>query len=193
MTTINFGKREILCKIVYYGPGFCGKTTNVIVLHRNLDPDMRGELLSLATETERTIFFDMMPLELGEIEGFKVRFSLYTVPGQMMYVNSRKAILNGVDGVVFVADSTPERLPLNLESLEDLRVNLAELDLNLETLPWVIQYNKRDVPGALSLSILEEQLNPGNVPSFEAIASEGTGVNETLQAICERVMETFNR
>lgn len=193
MTTINFGKREILCKIVYYGPEFCGKTTNLVVMHQHLPPEMKGELLSLATETERTIFFDMMPLELGEIEGFKARFSLYTVPGQKLYVNSRKAILSGVDGLVFVADSTPERSSLNLESLEDLRTNLAEYDLDLETIPWIIQYNKRDVPGALPISSLEAQLNPGNVPSFQAIACEGTGVRDTLQAVCQLVMESFNR
>lgn len=193
MTTINFGKREILCKLVYYGPGLCGKTTNLVVMHRHLSPDMKGELLTLATETERTIFFDMMPLELGEIEGFKMRFSLYTVPGQPQYVNSRKVILNGVDGVIFVADSSPDRWLANVESLHDLRSNLAEYDLSLETLPWVIQYNKRDVPGALPVSALEAELNPFKVPSFEAIASEGEGVSETLQAVCQLVMESFNR
>lgn len=193
MTTINFGKREILCKIVYYGPGLCGKTTNLVTLHKNLSEDVRGELLTLATETERTIFFDMMPLDLGEIEGFKVRFSLYTVPGQVQYVNSRKAILNGVDGVIFVADSSPDRLLANSESLADLSNNLAEYDLSLSTIPWVIQYNKRDVPGALPVETMEAQLNKWNVPSFEAIASTGVGVNETLRAVSQLVMESFNR
>ena len=193
MTTINFGKREILCKIVYYGPGLCGKTTNLVVLHKSLDQEMKGELLTLATETERTIFFDMMPLELGEIEGFKVRFSLYTVPGQIQYVNSRKAILSGVDGIVFVADSSSERMAANFESLEDLRRNLAEYDLNLETFPWVIQYNKRDLPDALPISTLDDELNKHKVPSFEATASAGLGVHETLQAVGQLVMESFNQ
>lgn len=193
MTTVNFGKREILCKIVYYGPGVCGKTTNLAMLHRLLASDMRGELLTLATETERTIFFDMMPLELGEVEGFKIRFSLYTVPGQVQYVNSRKAILSGVDGVVFVADSTPTRWLANTESMMDLRTNLQEYDLSLQTLPWVLQYNKRDVPGALPVAALEAELNPFRVPSLEATASEGIGVQETLKAISQRVMESLNR
>jgi hypothetical protein len=193
MTTINFGKREILCKIVYYGPGLCGKTTNLVTLHKTLTDDMKGDLLTLATETERTIFFDMMPLDLGAIEGFSVKFSLYTVPGQVQYVNSRKAILSGVDGIVFVADSSPDRWLANTESLQDLKNNLAEYDLNLQTIPWVLQYNKRDVPGALPVAALEAELNPLHVPSFEAIASEGTGVNETLRAVSQLVMEGFNR
>ncbi len=193
MTTINFGKREILCKIVYYGPGLCGKTTNLVTLHRTLGEDVRGELLTLATETERTIFFDMMPLDLGEIEGFKVKFSLYTVPGQVQYVNSRKAILNGVDGIIFVADSTPSRWLANTESLLDLGNNLAEYDLSLNTIPWVLQYNKRDVEGALPVAALEAELNKWHVPSFEAVASEGIGVNETLRAVSQLVMESFNK
>ncbi len=192
MTTINFGKREILCKIVYYGPGLCGKTTNLVTLHRNLGDDVRGELLTLATETERTIFFDMMPLDLGEIEGFNVRFSLYTVPGQVQYVNSRKSILNGVDGIIFVADSSPSRWLANTESLMDLSNNLAEYDLSLNTIPWVIQYNKRDVTGALPVAALEAELNKWHVPSFEAVANEGQGVNETLRAVSQLVMESFN-
>lgn len=193
MSTINFGKREILCKLVYYGPGLCGKTTNLVTLHRTLGDDLKGDLLTLATETERTIFFDMMPLDLGEIQGFKVKFSLYTVPGQVQYVNSRKAILSGVDGVVFVADSSPERLGANLESLQDLQANLGEYGLSLQTVPWVMQYNKRDLPGALPVALLETELNRDGVPSFEAVASDGTGVNETLRAVSQLVMESFNR
>lgn len=193
MPTINFGKREILCKIVYYGPGVCGKTTNLVSLHRTLAEDMKGDLLTLATETERTIFFDMMPLDLGEIEGFKVKFSLYTVPGQVQYVNSRKAILSGVDGIVFVADSSPTRWLANTESLLDLKTNLADYELSLQTIPWVIQYNKRDVPGALPVAALEAELNQYHVPSFAAIASEDQGVNETLRAVSQLVMESFNK
>lgn len=193
MTTINFGKREILCKIVYYGPGVGGKTTNLAMLHQLLAAEMKGELLTLATETDRTIFFDMMPVEVGEIEGFKVRFTLYTVPGQVQYVNSRKAILAGVDGVVFVADSTPTRWLANTESMLDLRANLMEYDLTLPSLPLVLQYNKRDVPGALPVAALAAELNPFGMPSFEAIASQGIGVQETLRAICQRVMEQLNK
>lgn len=193
MSTINFGKREILCKLVYYGPGLCGKTTNLVTLHRTLGDDLKGDLLTLATETERTIFFDMMPLDLGEIQGFKIKFSLYTVPGQVQYVNSRKAILSGVDGVVFVADSSPDRLEANRESLQDLQANLAEYGLSLQSVPWVMQYNKRDVPDALPVALLEAELNRDGVPSFEAVASDGAGVNETLRAVSQLVMESFNR
>ncbi|HBN07708.1 MAG TPA: gliding-motility protein MglA [Cyanobacteria bacterium UBA8530] len=193
MTTINFGKREILCKLVYYGCGLCGKTTNLVSLHGALNDEMRGDLLQLATETERTIFFDMMPLELGEIEGFKIRFSLYTVPGQVQYIQSRKSILSGVDGIVFVADSQSNKFLSNLESMQDLKTNLAEYNMSLETLPWVIQYNKRDIPGALPVSVLEGELNPLGAPSFEAVASTGIGVNETLRGLSHLVLESFNR
>lgn len=192
MPTINFGKREILCKLVYYGPGLCGKTTNLVTLHRTLAEDMKGELLTLATETERTIFFDMMPLELGTIQGFQVKFSLYTVPGQPQYVNSRKAILGGVDGIIFVADSSPNRWLANVESLLDLKANLSEYDLSLQTIPWVMQYNKRDVAGALPVAALEAELNQYRVPSFEAVASDGPGVSETLKGVSQLVMESFN-
>lgn len=193
MTTINFGKREILCKLVYYGCGLCGKTTNLVSLHGALSGDMRGDLLQLATETERTIFFDMMPLDLGEIEGFKIRFSLYTVPGQVQYVQSRKSILSGVDGIVFVADSQPTKWLPNIESMLDLKANLAEYNMSLDSIPWVIQYNKRDFPDALPVSALEAELNPAGVPSFEAIASTGVGVNETLRGLSSLVLESFNR
>lgn len=193
MTTINFGKREILCKLVYYGCGLCGKTTNLVSLHGALGNDMRGDLLQLATETERTIFFDMMPLDLGEIEGFKIRFSLYTVPGQVQYVQSRKTILSGVDGIIFVADSQPSKWLANIESMQDLKTNLAEYNMSLETIPWVMQYNKRDVPGALPVAALEAELNPTGAPSFEAVASAGVGVNETLKGLSHLVLESFNR
>jgi signal recognition particle receptor subunit beta len=188
---INFGKREILCKLVYYGPGLGGKTTNLEWLHHALDPDTRGELLNLATETERTIFFDHMPLDLGKIQGFDVRFQLYTVPGQVQYVNSRKAILSGVDGLVFVADSSPTRWAANLESMEDLVVNLTEYDLSLGALPWVIQYNKRDVQDAVPATELDRELNKYQVPAHEAVALAGKGVSDTLRSLSQLVLETF--
>jgi signal recognition particle receptor subunit beta len=188
---INFGKKEILCKLVYYGPGFGGKTTNIEWLHHALDPDMRGDLLNLATETERTIFFDLMPVDLGKIQGFDVRFQLYTVPGQPQYVNSRRSILSGVDGLVFVADSSPTRWSANLESMEDLVTNLAEYDLSLEELPWVMQYNKRDMEGAVPLDELDRELNKLGVPRHEAVAVEGKGVSDTLRSLSQIVMETF--
>lgn len=192
MPIINFGKKEILCKLVYYGPGLGGKTTNLEWLHHSIDPDVRGELLNLATETERTIFFDLMPIELGKIQGFDVRFALYTVPGQIQYVNSRKSILNGVDGVVFVADSTPSRWAANVESFEDLVTNLGENDLELEQVPWVIQYNKRDVADPVPVPDFEDEFNKQGVPSHEAVAISGTGVNETLKSLSGLVMDGFN-
>ena len=191
MPIINFGKKEILCKLVYYGPGFGGKTTNLEWLHHALDPDMRGDLLNLATETERTIFFDLMPVDLGKIQGFDVRFQLYTVPGQPQYVNSRRSILSGVDGLVFVADSSPTRWSANLESMEDLVANLAEYELSLEELPWVMQYNKRDMDGALAVEELDRELNKIGVPRHEAVAVEGKGVSDTLRSLSQVVMETF--
>ncbi len=193
MPIINFGKKEILCKLVYYGPGFCGKTTNLEWLHHSLDPDLRGELLNLATETERTIFFDVMPVDLGKIQGFDVRFQLYTVPGQVQYVNSRKSILSGVDGLVFVADSSPSRWAANLESLEDLVSNLKDYDLTLEGLPWVIQYNKRDMAGAVAVADLDRELNKFGVPAHEAVAVTGLGVSDTLRSLSQLVLETFNK
>ena len=146
MSFINYSSREINCKIVYYGPGLCGKTTNLQYIYAKTSPEAKGKMISLATETERTLFFDFLPLSLGEIRGFKTRFHLYTVPGQVFYDASRKLILKGVDGVVFVADSQIERMEANIESLENLRTNLAEQGYNLDKLPYVIQYNKRDLP-----------------------------------------------
>ncbi len=193
MPIINFGKKEILCKLVYYGPGFGGKTTNLEWLHRSLDPDMCGDLLNLATETERTIFFDLMPVDLGKIQGFDVKFQLYTVPGQVQYVNSRKSILSGVDGIVFVADSTPARWAANVESYEDMVANLAEYSLSLQELPWVIQYNKRDVPGAIPPEELGRELNKFGVPALEAVAVTGKGVSDTLRTLSQLVLETFDK
>src|SRR4051812_49395912 len=169
MSFINYLSREINCKIVYYGPGLCGKTANLQYVYGKTNPDARGKMISLATETERTLFFDFLPLSLGEIRGFKTRFHLYTVPGQVFYDASRKLILKGVDGVVFVADSQEGRREANIESLENLATNLEEQGFNLEKLPFVIQYNKRDLPTAVEVEVLRAELNPRNVPDYEGV------------------------
>jgi hypothetical protein len=187
MTFINLMAREINCKIVYYGPGLCGKTTNLQIIYDRTKPDAKGKMVSLATETDRTLFFDFLPLELGEIRGFKTRFHLYTVPGQVFYDASRKLILKGVDGCVFVADSQIARADANEESLENLKENLDEYGLNLEEIPYVIQYNKRDLPGVMEIEEMRALLNPMHVPEFEAVASEGKGVFETLKAVARLV------
>src|SRR5678810_116266 len=181
MTFINYASREINCKIVYYGPGLCGKTTNLQYIFDSTAPQARGKLISLATETDRTLFFDFMPLELGTVRGFKTRFHLYTVPGQVFYDASRKLILKGVDGVVFVADSQVERTEANIESVENLRTNLQEQGYDLDKVPYVIQYNKRDLPNAAPLEELQNLLNPKGIPYFEAVAPKGDGVYETLK------------
>ncbi len=188
MSFINYSSREINCKIVYYGPGLCGKTTNLQYIYKKTNPDSKGKLISLATETERTLFFDFLPLALGEIRGFKTRFHLYTVPGQVFYDASRKLILKGVDGVVFVADSQIERMEANIESVENLRTNLAEQGYNLDAIPYVIQYNKRDLPNVVPIEEMRKALNPRGVPDFEAVATDGTGVFDTLKAIAKLVI-----
>jgi len=188
MSFINYSNREINCKIVYYGPGMCGKTTNLQFVYKKTAPNAKGKMISLATETERTLFFDFLPLALGEIRGFKTRFHLYTVPGQVFYDASRKLILKGVDGVVFVADSQKDRIDANLESLENLKVNLKEQGYSLDELPFVIQYNKRDLPNVSSVEELRKLLNPTGVPDFEAVASQGKGVFETLKAVAKQVL-----
>lgn len=188
MSFINYASREINCKIVYYGPGLCGKTTNLQFVYQKTAPEAKGKMISLATETERTLFFDFLPLALGEIRGFKTRFHLYTVPGQVFYDASRKLILKGVDGVVFVADSQEERFDANIESLENLRFNLQEQGYDLDQLPFVIQYNKRDLPGVMSVDELRRELNPTGVPEFEACAATGEGVFETLKAIAKLIL-----
>lgn len=187
MSFINYASREINCKIVYYGPGLCGKTTNLQYIFNKTNPDIRGKMISLATETERTLFFDFLPLALGNIRGFKVRFHLYTVPGQVFYDASRKLILKGVDGVVFVADSQLERMDANDESVENLRVNLQEQGYNLDNLPYVIQYNKRDLPNVAPVEEMRKLINPNGVPDFEACATTGEGVFDTLKA-CARLV-----
>ncbi|HXN06950.1 MAG TPA: GTPase domain-containing protein [Nitrospiria bacterium] len=188
MSFINYSAREINCKIVYYGPGLCGKTTNLQHVYKKTDPDNKGKMISLATETERTLFFDFLPLSLGSIRGFKVRFHLYTVPGQVFYDASRKLILRGVDGVVFVADSQVERMEANVESFQNLQKNLAEHALNVDTIPYVIQFNKRDLPNVIPLEEMQKVLNPKGRPFFEAVAFEGKGVFETLKEIAKQVI-----
>jgi signal recognition particle receptor subunit beta len=193
MSFINYLSREINCKIVYYGPGLCGKTTNLQYIYNKTNPEAKGKMISLATETERTLFFDFLPLALGEIRGFKTRFHLYTVPGQVFYDASRKLILKGVDGVVFVADSQIARTEANVESLENLRTNLAEQGYSLDKLPYVIQYNKRDMPGIAPVEELRALLNSTNVPDFEGVASTGVGVFDTLKAVAKLVLTALKK
>jgi signal recognition particle receptor subunit beta len=193
MSFINYSSREINCKIVYYGPGLCGKTTNLQYIYNKTNPEAKGKMISLATETERTLFFDFLPLSLGEIRGFKTRFHLYTVPGQVFYDASRKLILKGVDGVVYVGDSQMERMEANIESLENLRSNLQEQGYDLDKLPYVVQYNKRDLPNAIPMAELEEALNPTKVPSFEGVAPKGIGVFDTLKAVAKLVLTELRK
>lgn len=188
MSFINYSSREINCKIVYYGPGLCGKTTNLQYIYKKTAPEAKGKMISLATETERTLFFDFLPLSLGDIRGFRTRFHLYTVPGQVFYDASRKLILKGVDGVVFVADSQLERLEANIESMENLKVNLKEQGYDIANIPLVIQYNKRDLPNVSSVEELRSVINPNGHADFEAIATTGGGVFETLKAIAKLVL-----
>lgn len=188
MSFINYSSREINVKLVYYGPGLCGKTTNLQYIYKKSNPDAKGKMISLATETERTLFFDFLPLALGEIRGFKTRFHLYTVPGQVFYDASRKLILKGVDGVVFVADSQVERMEANVESVENLRLNLTEQGYNLDTIPYVIQYNKRDLPNVAPVAEMNSLLNTTDIPYFEAVATTGIGVFDTLKAVAKQVL-----
>jgi len=188
MSFINHMAREINCKIVYYGPGLCGKTTNLQFIHDNTAPQAKGKMISLATETERTLFFDFMPLDLGSIGGFKIRFHLYTVPGQIFYDASRKLILKGADGIIFVADSQVDRMEANQESLQNLTDALVERGASLQTMPLVIQYNKRDLPNISPTYKLRRVLNPRKTPDFEAVAPTGRGVFETLRALSKLVL-----
>jgi signal recognition particle receptor subunit beta len=224
MSMINYASREINCKIVYYGPGLGGKTSNLEFVYEKVSPNTRGKLISLATETERTLFFDFLPVDLGEIRGFRTRFHLYTVPGQVYYNASRKLILKGVDGVVFVADSQVDRAEANMESMQNLYDNMAEHGYDLTRMPFVLQYNKRDLPNAAPLGELDAMLNPGweitdaprqkpadnpfrpgvalveklptgewweRVPAFEAVATTGTGVFDTLKAVSKLVVRAL--
>ena len=190
MSLVNYATREITCKIVYYGPGRSGKTTNLHYIYSQVPSDRKGQMVSLATQTDRTLFFDFLPLDLGTISGFTTRFQLYTVPGQVYYQTTRRLVLQGADGVVFVADSQSRQLEENIESLQDLHANLAEHDVDARSVPLVLQYNKRDLPPDLLLPVpaLEDALNFRGVPSFEADALHGAGVFETLRSISELVL-----
>jgi len=189
MSFINYSSREINCKLVYYGPGLGGKTTNLQYIYNKTNPQARGKMISLATETERTLFFDFLPLSLGTIRGFKVRFHLYTVPGQVFYDASRKLILKGADGVAFVADSQEERMEANIESMENMYQHLQEHGYDPYKIPLVIQYNKRDLPNAAPVEELRKLLNPRGVPDFEAVAIKGEGVFDTLKALAKLVLQ----
>jgi signal recognition particle receptor subunit beta len=193
MVQINFALREVNCKIVYYGPGMSGKTTNLEIVHKKAPEANKGELTSIATEGDRTLFFDFMPLDLGTIAGMRTRFQLYTVPGQVYYNSTRKLVLQGVDGIVFVADSSEAKMEENLESLENLKNNLAEYGKDIKEIPLVLQWNKRDLPDALSVEALNEKMNHWGCPYFEAVAITGEGVFPTLKCLSGMVLETLNR
>ena len=193
MSFINYSTREINCKIVYYGPGLCGKTTNLRYIFSKTSPKVKGRMISLATDTERTLYFDFLPLSLGEIRGFKTRFHLYTVPGQVFYDASRKLILKAVDGVVFVADSQIERMEANQESIENLAVNLKEQNYDINTIPLVMQWNKRDLPTAAPTDEMSRLLNPLQRPEFLATATNGSGVFDTLKAIAKLVLQDLKK
>jgi mutual gliding-motility protein MglA len=194
VSLVNYATREITCKIVYYGPGRSGKTTNLHYIHGQVPPDRKGQMVSLATQTDRTLFFDFLPIDLGTISGFTTRFQLYTVPGQVYYQTTRKLVLQGADGVVFVADSQARQLRENIESMQDLHENLAEQGVDARTMPMVIQYNKQDLPPELVSPVpeLEEALNFRNLPSFTADALHGPGVFETLRGISELVLRKLS-
>lgn len=192
MSMINYASREINCKIVYYGTGLGGKTTNLEHIYSKVNPDTKGKMISLATETERTLFFDFLPIDLGEVRGFKTRFHLYTVPGQVYYNASRRLILKGVDGLVFVADSQASRAEANIESMHNLYENLETYGYDLTTIPFAIQYNKRDMPNVLSPEELRAQINPMGVPDFEGVAINGAGVFETLTCVSKLVVESLS-
>lgn len=193
MVQINFASREVNCKIVYYGPGMSGKTTNLEVVHKKVPANNKGELTSIATEGERTLFFDFLPIDLGSVSGFKTKFQLYTVPGQVYYKSTRKLVLQGVDGIVFVADSQKDKISENIESIQDLKDNIRMLGLNIENIPLVLQYNKRDLPDIMDISELNTKVNPKNLPYFEASAKKGDGVLNTLKAIAKLVLEQLNK
>ena len=193
MTFINYASREINCKIVYYGPGLCGKTTNLQHIYDKSNVGTKGKLISLATETDRTLFFDFLPLELGTVRGFKTRFHLYTVPGQVFYDASRKLILKGVDGVIFVADSQEERMDANLEALDNLVTNLKGQGYDFNTIPYVLQFNKRDLPTAMPIEDMKKILCRRNETIVEASAYKGVGVFETLRAVAKVVLQELNK
>jgi signal recognition particle receptor subunit beta len=193
MTFINYASREINCKIVYYGPGLCGKTTNIQWIFEQANPEKRGKLVSLATETDRTLFFDFLPLDMGMVKGFKVRFHLYTVPGQVFYDASRKLILRGCDGIIFVADSQKARMEANIESIANLATNLKENGFDIRSIPYVLQLNKRDMPTAAAVPEIERLLRFRNEPMIEAVANKGIGVIDTLKASARQILMELQR
>lgn len=192
MPLVNYSTREITCKLVYYGPGRSGKTTNLQYIHARLPGERRGEMVSLATETDRTLFFDYMPLDLGTVSGYRTRLQLYTVPGQVYYDATRKLVLRGADGVVFVADSQRRQLEENLESLRDLQTNLLDNGFDIRKMPVVMQYNKRDLPDIISVEEMDDTLNFRGVPSNPAVALTGEGVFTTLRGISELVLQSVS-
>jgi signal recognition particle receptor subunit beta len=192
MSMINYASREINCKLVYYGPGLGGKTTNLEYVYNKVSPETRGKLISLATEQERTLFFDFLPVDLGSIRGFKTRFHLYTVPGQVYYNASRRLILKGVDGLVFVADSQAERMDANIAALENLYENLSDYGYDPANLPIVLQWNKRDLPNAVPVEELRRQLNPMGLQEHEAVAVNGIGVFDTLKSVSKLVLKSLS-
>jgi len=193
MVQINFALKEVNCKVVFYGPGMSGKTTNLEIVHQKAPEEHKGDLTSISTDGDRTLFFDFMPLDLGKIAGMQTKFQLYTVPGQVYYNSTRKLVLQGVDGVIFVADSQPDKLQENIESYENLIENLAEYGKDLADLPHVIQYNKRDLPNAMSVEDLDRAMNKFGVPTFEAVANTGEGVFPTLKTLAGMVLESINK
>jgi len=193
MVQINFALKEVNCKVVFYGPGMSGKTTNLEIVHQKAPEEHKGELTSISTDGDRTLFFDFMPLDLGKIAGMQTKFQLYTVPGQVYYNSTRKLVLQGVDGVIFIADSNPDKMAENIESYENLIENLTEYGKDVRDLPHVIQYNKRDLPNALSVEELDRQLNKFGVPTFEAVANTGEGVFPTLKTLAGMVLQSINK
>jgi signal recognition particle receptor subunit beta len=193
VVVVSYSGKEINAKLVYYGMGLSGKTTNLEAIYETVPETSRGKMVSMKTQSDRTLFFDLLPLDLGEVLGFKTRFLLYTVPGQVFYNATRKLVLKGADAIVFVADSERGKMDENKESLSNLRANLAEYKVNLDDLPWVIQYNKRDLPDVYTLEELERELNPQKVPCMEAVATQGKGVMETFQIVSKMLLERVTR
>ncbi len=193
MVQINFALKEVNCKIVYYGPGMSGKTTNLEIVHQKAPEENKGDLTSISTDGDRTLFFDFMPLDLGNVAGMRTKFQLYTVPGQVYYNSTRKLVLQGVDGVIFIADSDSEKMAENIESYENLIENLEEYGKDVRELPHVIQYNKRDHPRAMAVEEIDRQMNRFGVPTFEAVAVTGEGVFPTLKVLAGMVLESIDR
>lgn len=193
MASISYAKHEISVKIVYYGPGMSGKTANLQAIYKNVLPESRSELISLSTEGERTLFFDFLPLDLGKINGLNIKLQLYTVPGQVYYNATRKLVLRGADGIVFVADSAPDKIDENLESLNNLDENLLLYKCKREELPMIMQYNKRDLPNALSIDEMHQRINHYKLPWTEAVANKGIGVFDSLKLICKIVIDDLSK